>query len=122
MGSGLPSETDNHGHAQNSVGHVSTPAALTATWAALMILTVLTVAATWVDLGALNVWIAMAIATIKAALVALFFMHLWYDRPINSLVFVCSLLFVMLFISLAMMDTMHYQPDLIPGYAPGMEQ
>ena len=45
-------------------------------WIALMIGTWLTVSATYVDLGALNIWIGLAIATGKAVLVALYYMHL----------------------------------------------
>ncbi len=66
--------------------------------------------------------LALAIALCKAGLVALYFMHLRYDRPFNAIVFVASLLFVMLFVSLALMDTVHYQYEIIPGPAPGLEQ
>jgi cytochrome c oxidase subunit 4 len=93
---------------------------LVGVWAALMLLTFVTVAATWVNLGALNLWLAMAIAVAKGSLVALYFMHLRYDRPFNAVVFLGSLMFVMLFVSLALMDTMEYQPELIPDHAPGM--
>jgi cytochrome c oxidase subunit 4 len=89
-------------------------------WLALLLLTVVTVAATWVDLGSLNLWLALAIATLKASLVVLYFMHLRYDSPFNAIVFVGALLFVMLFVVLALMDTRAYQVELIPGYAPGM--
>jgi hypothetical protein len=45
-----------------------------------------------------------------------------YDRPINAIVFVTALLFVMLFVGFALMDTLAYQPELIPGYAPAVTQ
>ena len=85
-------------------------------------LTVITVAAVHVDLGKLNLWIALIIATVKASLVALFFMHLWYDKPFNAIVFVGALVFVMLFVGFALLDTTAYQPELIPGHAPALEQ
>ncbi len=91
-------------------------------WATLIFLTFVTVAVTWVDLGAMNIWIAMGIATIKAFLVALFFMHLKWDRPFNAIVLVAAVFFLVLFLGLALLDTMHYQKDLIPGYAPAIEQ
>ncbi len=100
--------------------HIVPVRVLLAVWATLMILTVVTVAVTWVDLGRLNLWVAMAIATVKASLVVLYFMHMRYDRPINAIVFVAALLFVALFVGLALVDTRAYQPELIPGYAPGM--
>ncbi|OPZ22766.1 MAG: hypothetical protein BWZ10_00267 [candidate division BRC1 bacterium ADurb.BinA364] len=104
-----------------SLSHIMPWPLLVAVFLALIGLTFLTVAATWIDLGALNLWIAMAIATAKASLVALFFMHLIYDRPFNSIVLIGALFFVMLFVSLALMDTIAYSPDMIPGYAPAVE-
>ena len=56
--------------------------------------TVATVAATWVDLGGWNLWIALGIATVKASLVALYFMHLRYDNPFYALIFVTALVFL----------------------------
>lgn len=48
---------------------------------ALMVLTAGTVGVTYVDLGQLNLVIAMGIAVTKAVLVLLFFMHVrWSDR------------------------------------------
>ena len=100
--------------------HVVPVKVLVAVWAALVVLTVVTVAATWVDLGGLNLWLAMAIATLKASLVLLYFMHMRYDAPFNAVVFIVALLFVMLFVAFALIDTHAYGPELIPGYAPGM--
>jgi cytochrome c oxidase subunit 4 len=47
-----------------------------AVWSGLVVLTVATVAVSYVDLGLLNVAVALLIASAKASLVALFFMHL----------------------------------------------
>ncbi len=89
---------------------------------ALLFLTWITVEAIQIDLGGLNVWIAIFIATLKVSLVLLYFMHLRYDHPINAVFFISSLVFVALFLSLALMDTMKYQPDLIKDYAPAIEE
>jgi cytochrome c oxidase subunit 4 len=90
-------------------------------WAILLLLTAATVSVTWYDFGAgPNLWIAMGIATVKASLVLLYFMHLRYDRPVNAIVFIFALFFVALFIGGALQDSQHYQSDLIRGYAPGM--
>ena len=91
-------------------------------WAALIALTFATVAVARVDLGGLNLAAALAIATIKAALVALYFMHLRYERSFLGFVFIAALFFVALFIGLTMIDSSQYSPDLIPGYAPGMNK
>lgn len=106
----------------HTVGHIVPFPVLAAVWGSLLVLTVITVAATWVDLGSWALWVAMAIATVKGSLVVLYFMHMRYDRPMNAIVFVAALLFVMLFVSLALMDTQAYQPDMIPGYAPAVHQ
>jgi len=45
-------------------------------FAALLLLTVVTVLVSYVDLGLGNVAVALLIASVKASLVALFFMHL----------------------------------------------
>jgi cytochrome c oxidase subunit 4 len=111
-------------HEAHEVGgvHVVPVSVLVAVWGALVALTVVTVAATQVDVGPFNLALALAIATVKGALVVLYFMHLRWDRPFNSVVFIGSLAFVALFIFLALMDTTHYQPELIPGHAPALQQ
>jgi len=95
-----------------SIGHVVPLWVLFGVFVALIALTVLTVAATWVDLGAWNLAVAMGIATVKAALVALYFMHLRYDKPLHGLIFVTALAFLALFIGLTLMDTMEYQGEI----------
>lgn len=105
----------------NSSGvHVASVKLLLIVWVALMIGTWLTVSASNVDLGFLNIWVGLAIATGKAVLVGLYYMHLRWDKPFNAFVFLGAFFFLFLFIGFAMMDTAHYQPDLIPGYGPGM--
>lgn len=106
-------------HTENGV-HVASMKVLVVVLIALMFGTWLTVSATYVDLGPLNIWIGLAIATAKAVLVGLYYMHLRWDKPFNTFVFLGAFLFLFLFIGFAMMDTAHYQPDLIPGYGPGM--
>jgi cytochrome c oxidase subunit 4 len=73
--------------------------------AALMFLTIVTVAVSFVDLGPYNVTVALAIASIKALLVAFFFMHLFYDNKIYLVIFAMALLFLTIFLTLTMFDT-----------------
>ena len=104
--------------------HIAPVGALLAVWIALLVLTLVTLLAARLPtegLPAAGLWIAMGIATVKATLVALYFMHLRYDRPFLAIVFVTSLVFVMLFVGLALMDTVEYQPELIPGFAPALD-
>lgn len=101
-----------------NVGHVVSMPILIGVWLGLMVLTYITVAAIQIDLGDLNIVIAMAIATVKAALVIMFFMHMYWDKPFNILVFVSTLIFIFLFILFALLDSGHYINNIIPGYAP----
>lgn len=79
--------------------------------ATLLVLTGVTVGVAEVDFGHLlgiphlNIVVAMLIATFKALLVAFFFMHLFYDNKIYSLVFVVSLICLGIFLGLTMLDT-----------------
>jgi cytochrome c oxidase subunit 4 len=113
-------EHEEHGH--QGVGHIVPIRVLAATGLALLVLTVVTVWVAKFDFGNINIWVALAIAAAKASLVVLFFMHLRYDRPFNSVVFVASLAFVTLFISFALTDTREYAPDMDTGDAPAVQQ
>jgi len=93
--------------------HVVPIPVLLMTWGALILLTVITVAVTYVDLGSFNIWLAMLIAVVKASLVGLYFMHLRWDFPFHGVLFLGSLAFVFLFVAIVLMDTVAYQPDLI---------
>jgi cytochrome c oxidase subunit 4 len=95
---------------------------LVATGVALLILTVITVVVARFDFGAANVAVALAIAGIKASLVVLFFMHLKYDRPFHSFVFVGSIAFVLLFIGFALTDSVEYRDEVIAGDGPEVIQ
>ena len=84
----------------HELGHVLPFKTYAGIFLALVVLTVITVAASHVDFGAgwANVVIAMLIASVKAGLVALFFMHLKYENPITWLyvAFPILLIFIML--------------------------
>jgi cytochrome c oxidase subunit 4 len=73
-------------------------------FAALAVLLVLTVAVADRDLGPLNITVAMAIATAKAVLIALFFMHLLYSPPLVRLVAVGSFVWLGILLTILMAD------------------
>ncbi len=73
--------------------------------AALLLLTFVTVEVSLHDFGGLNIVIALVIASIKALLVAFFFMHLWYDNKLFFIAFTVCLLCLTVFIVLTMFDT-----------------
>ena len=62
----------------------------------LLILTVITVAVAQIDFGVLNAFFAMFVATVKAGLVLMYFMHLKYDEKIYWLIFGSAVFFVVL--------------------------
>jgi cytochrome c oxidase subunit 4 len=76
-----------------------------AVWIGLMVLTALTWGLSRFHIpGGAGVAVALTIASVKGALVALFFMHL-YDQPgPNRLVLLTSLVFVALLVSLVLLD------------------
>lgn len=71
----------------------------------LIFLTLLTVAAAQVNLGPLDVPVAIGIAAVKSYLVVAFFMALKYDSSVNSLTFGLGVVFVVVFISITLLDT-----------------
>ena len=96
-------EKDGHGH-----GHHIIP--LKVYWAVfgtLIFFTVVTVLSAYVDLGGLNVPLALAIAGAKATLVVMFFMALKYDKKVNLMIFSIGLLFVLVFMGFVLLDTQY---------------
>ena len=106
---------EQHGDDHPIVGHLVPMSILVWTTVALLFLTVVTVAVRYVDVGEFNIVIAIGIAVLKATLVALFFMHLKWDRPFNQIVFVACMAFVILLIVLTVLDTGQLKPTLFDG-------
>lgn len=100
--------TVHNAHDPDSLAHPLPLKLLGTVFGLLMLFTFLTVAATWVNLGSLNIWLAMGIALIKAVLVCLYFMHLRYDSPFYSVALVCALAFVALFMGIVLVDSHQY--------------
>ena len=85
--------------------HIVPKSVLLKVFGALIVLTVVTVGVAYVPLGPLGVPVAIGIATAKATLVVLFFMHLKYDNPVNALTFTIGTIFVVVFIAITLLDT-----------------
>jgi cytochrome c oxidase subunit 4 len=105
-----PHSTATQGSGHGSGGgdhhpHVLPVSTYIAVFVTLLILTVITVAASRVDLGNANLLIALSIATVKALCVSLIFMHLLFDKKFNAIVFASSLIFLAVFIGFTMADT-----------------
>lgn len=70
----------------------------------LLFLTVITVWVARIDFGALNAYIAMFIASIKAALVLLYFMHLKYDDRMYPTIFFVAVFFLFVMFAFSQLD------------------
>jgi len=117
-----PLAADGHAHADHGLAHTMPVWMLIAVLGALMGLTVLTVSVTSFDLGSQgNLIVAMVIATIKAALVVTFFMHLLWDKKFHLILFLTAVLFVVLFLSMSITDRGEYQHN-IDLYQTGASQ
>jgi cytochrome c oxidase subunit 4 len=75
------------------------------TLASLVALTIITVyTAKYVDLGSFNLVLALFIASIKVAIVLLWFMHLKYDGWMNRVIVICAAGFLSLLIGFTAVD------------------
>ena len=87
-----------------SHSHVQSLGLYVGIFAALMILTGLTVWVAFQDLGALNTPMALGIAAVKATLVILYFMHVRHGTRLTKLVVVSGLLWLLILVVLTMGD------------------
>jgi cytochrome c oxidase subunit IV len=67
-------------------GHISPKRAYYTIFGSLMVLTAITVAVAFINLGRLNFPVALGIAILKATLVILFFMHVKYSSSLTKLI------------------------------------
>ena len=70
----------------------------------LLGLTAVTVLVSLVDFGILNLIISMGIATLKAVLVLMYFMHLKYDDKTYLAIFLSGVFFLIIIFLFSMMD------------------
>jgi cytochrome c oxidase subunit 4 len=84
--------------------HIVSPKIYFAIFGTLMVGTFLTVVAAYKDLGQWNIVIALAIATFKATLVVLFFMHARYSPKRTQLVVVCAVFWLAIMLALTLSD------------------
>jgi cytochrome c oxidase subunit 4 len=101
-------------HDNTTVHEHGGPKVYAITLAALLVLTVITVFIASFDFGSINVVVAIGIATIKATLVALVFMHLRHDRPLNGVIAISGFLFLGLLLMFCLTD-IDARNNPIPG-------
>ena len=125
-------ENDDHDHSHDDGevhSHVGSYQSYLAIFFALIFFTLLTVGIASIHLGPANLAVAVIVASIKAALVCTFFMHLKDDNRFNSLILISAVLFIGVFFAYTTNDTGHRakldlqagsKVDLTTGYpAPG---
>ncbi len=78
---------------------------------ALLGLTAITVGVGQIDFGFLNVLIALGIATIKATLVLLFFMHLKYENKMFLVIFLTGVFFIIVLFLFCELDILTRIPE-----------
>tara|TARA_B100001540_G_scaffold68548_2_gene61718 strand:- start:2556 stop:2954 length:399 start_codon:yes stop_codon:yes gene_type:complete len=98
----------------NHENHITPLSTYLIVFAGLILCTVLTLLtarpdlfyldASFFDLGSFNIVLAMLIASFKASLVLMFFMHLYYDNKLNLALILGSVVFVGIFIAVTMLD------------------
>lgn len=76
-------------------------------WLALLILTGITIAVAQYNLGALNIWVALGIATLKAGLVVAVFMHMQYESYLFKLSLLSALTILAIFIGFTFFDVLY---------------
>ena len=76
-------------------------------WIGLLILTGITIAVAQTDLGALNIWVALGIASCKSALVVAIFMHMKYEQRLFKLALLAALVILAVFIGFTFFDVLY---------------
>ena len=100
--------------------HIVSPKIYIVIFLTLMVGTTLTVWAAFQNFGAFNIVIALGIASIKATLVVLFFMHAKYSPRRTQLVVVCAVFWLAIMLALTLSDysTREHEGRLTPSPTP----
>lgn len=89
---------------EHSAHHIVTPAVYSMVFATLLFFTGLTVVAAYIDLGIFNPVVAIAIATIKAVVVILFFMHVKYQSHLIKMTVASGFFTFLVLITMTLSD------------------
>jgi cytochrome c oxidase subunit IV len=91
-------------HAAHTPHHVVPLKIYYAIFGTLMVLTGVTVAIAYIDLGPLNTVVALVIACFKAMIVVLYFMHVKYSTRLIKLTVIAGLYWMGILLALTMSD------------------
>jgi cytochrome c oxidase subunit 4 len=98
-----PASVTNPEHGEH---HIIGPKTYGIIFVTLLVLTGITVKAAFVDLGILNPVIALAIASTKATIVILFFMHVFYQSRLIKLTVAAGFFTFLILITMTLSDYM----------------
>ncbi len=100
------------------MSHIASKSSYFMVFLALMAGTAITVVVTYVDLGFMNLTVAMAIAITKAMLVILYFMHLKYSPKLFKVTFGAAFFFFLILVVITLSDYLT-RPQLgMPTFPP----
>ena len=89
---------------ENGNDHILSYKTLLFVFVILLFLTSVTVGFSYVDLGKLNIYVALLIASFKASFVLLFFMHMKYEPNVIKYSFLSTIIFLAIMISFTFWD------------------
>jgi len=92
--------------------HIVSPKVYVGIFLSLMVLTAATVVAAYVNLGPFNIVIALAIASVKATLVVLYFMHARYSPNRTHMVIIAAVFWLAIMLALTLSDYVTRDRDL----------
>jgi cytochrome c oxidase subunit 4 len=84
--------------------HIVGPSTYIIIYVSLLILTGVTVGAAFIDLGIMNPVLAVAIACVKATVVILFFMHVYYQSRLIKLTVAAGFFTFLILITMTLSD------------------
>ena len=96
-----PSNVVNPEHGEH---HIVTPVTYMIVFGTLLLFTAITVGAAYVDLGVLNPVVALGIASFKAVVVILFFMHVKYQSRLVKLTVAAGFFTFLVLITMTLSD------------------
>lgn len=91
-------------HTHTEGNHITSNKTYVIVWIVLMVLTAITVYVSYINFGTLNIVIALTVASIKATIVALYFMHLKFEDSITWVFALFPLSLLALLIAMTMTD------------------
>lgn len=96
--------------------HISSDKILLSVAAGLFVLTIVTVGVHYLALPhPWSIIVAMIVAVMKASLVALYFMNLYWDEKFNLMLLISSFVFLALLVGFTMLDTL-FREVPVPGF------